>query len=80
MEQFTFRVKSSTNCKSTIILKAKNIESAHEKLDTMGFKPIESDGKATYVSREWWNNFYEEKALKIQGQIMLDNPEDYGLI
>ncbi len=75
MKQFVFRVKSSTNGKTSILIKTKSLDEALAKLDSMGYKPCDHPGKTTYVSREYWNSVYDELRAKLE-QAALETNEN----
>lgn len=75
MRQFVFRVKSSTNGKTSILIKAKSLDEALAKLDAMGYRPCGIPGKSTYVSREYWNSKYDELGAELE-QAALETNEN----
>ena len=75
MKQFVFRVKNSTNGKTSILINAKSLDEALAKLDAMGYRPCDHPGKTTYVSREYWNNKYDELGAEFE-QAALETNEN----
>ena len=85
MKQFIFKVlnqpgtEGNTNCKSTILIKAKDLAKAEDKLNDMGFNLLESatTGKSKKLPVISFATYHTNRML---GEQMLEAPEDHGLI
>jgi hypothetical protein len=85
MKQFIFKVinqpgvEGNTNCKSTILIKAKDLDQAENKLNDMGFNLLDGTpkGNSKKLPVVSFSTFHTNRML---GEQMLEAPEDHGLI
>lgn len=78
MKQFAFKiVNPNNNCKSTLLIQAKDLDDAIDKVGDAGFVPLET--KKTTKKLPVMNGalYFANQML---GEAMLEAPEDYGLI
>ena len=85
MKQFIFKVLQqpsnyrNTNCKSTILIKAKDLSKAENKLNEMGFNllQVKGESKSSKLPVISFANYHN---ITMLGEQMLEAPEDHGLI